>query len=532
MSKTYIIGHKNPDTDSIASSLAYAELKQKQGFNVEARRLGTLNEETKYAIKYFDTEAPDLLKDARCRLKDIELDKVIEINKEDSCNDAFKKVIETSNRTLFVTDNHKLLGILSISDLTSIRLMNTSQREALLAKSNLELITSDLQGELLNKDTYDTNGSVHVYRPNRSFQKHIVLVDNENSILEILEHKPSLVILSKNEISDKTIEECQKYHISLIRTSMYIENILRIIYEAIPCELVMSKEMKTFNSNEFVDDVSGRVISTRFRCYPVVDEDNIIIGTISRYHLFNYQKNKFILVDHSSTIQTIDNINSAEIIEIVDHHHIGDVQTSVPINYRNQTCGSTSTIIYQMFKENNIAPSRQIAGMMVSAIISDTLCFISNTTTPLDIKSAEELSQYLNIDLYKYAKQLLSASVNLNNADINELIKRDLKQYTFNGYKVAIGQTNYYNISDVQKRVEEVKKAIIEYQTSKKLDLLVMLFTSVKADGSYFVFSGLKSNAIIEIIENKFDEHTGYDSEILSRKQQLVPKLSKILEQY
>jgi len=524
MNKTFVIGHKNPDTDSICASVAYAELKNILGFKCEAKRLGTLNEETKFAFKTFNVEAPDVLKDARCRLEDVELDKAIEINKNDSCNAAYNLVVQTNNRTLFVCDNHKLIGIVSISDLTSIRLLNNKKREELLAKSSIRLIASDLNANIINEtESFSINGKVSLYNPSIDLKERIILISNKEDLDKIDDNVGLVIYAGKEKVENKSF--------NLIETNMAIEDILRIIYEAIPVSLIMTSDYYSCNSKDYVDDVSSKIISTRFRCYPVIDDQGIIIGSISRYHLFNYKKHRFILVDHSSKSQTINNIDGAEIIEIVDHHHIGDITTTKPIYYRNQTCGCTCSIVYQLYKENNIVPRKEIAGLMLSAIISDTIYFISQTTTVLDINYAEELASIADVDLHDYAKKLLNASVKLKDADVVDIMTRDLKQYTFNGFKIAVGQTNYNNIQDVQSRQEEFKNELLKYQEDKGYHLLIMMFTSVKADGTLFYFFGPKSSCMFDILETKIDNHSCYDTNIISRKQQLIPLLSKALEQ-
>ena len=527
MKRIYVIGHKNPDTDSIASTIALAELKNALGIEVEPKRLGSLNEETKFATKYFDVEAPDVMYDARTKLGDIDLDEPITINQNASCNDAYKSISKSSTKTVFVVEDNKLLGVVSISDLTSIRLMNKSEREVLLSKSSVDVIAKDLNGEILNKANYDANGKIVIYNDNiEDISKCIVIVDSLDHLKKSIDKNPSLIIFV-GKLEDKNIINND---ISLLQTSMPMEDVVITLTEAIPVSLVMTKNYVSYNSNEYVEDVASKIISTRYRSYPVVDDNGKLLGSVSRYHLLNYKKNSFILVDHSSSNQSIDNLDHADVIEVVDHHNIGDIQTIMPINYRNQICGCTSSIIYQMFKENNIKPTKKAAGMMLSAIISDTLYFISNTTTVFDINAANELAELAEVDLNDYARKLLAASVNLTSVDIKDLIERDLKYYDLFGNKVAIASTNYNKMSEIQPRINEFKDKLLEYQKAKGLDLLIMMFTSVRADGTMFIFFGQKSNVMFNILETTFDSNSGFDTTILSRKQELVPKLSKALQ--
>ncbi len=294
----------------------------------------------------------------------------------------------------------------------------------------------------------------------------------------------------------------------------------------------MKDHIVAYEENEYVDDIKTKILNTRFRCYPVANEEGKLVGCISRYHVFNHKKKEFILVDHSSYVQSINNLNKADVVEIIDHHNIGNVETAVPIYYRNQLCGCTCTIVYQMFKENEIVPPKSYAGLMLSAIISDTLNFQSKTTTDLDRRFAKELAEIAGVDLNEYAENLLNASVNLKNVDVIDMIQRDLKQYKISRYQVAVSQTNYSNIQDIQGRISEFREALSRYQEEKGYDLEVMMFTNVRGDGSLFLVAGHLKDVLFDIIETKFDEGSGFDSHIMSRKQQLIPSLSKRLENF
>ena len=293
----------------------------------------------------------------------------------------------------------------------------------------------------------------------------------------------------------------------------------------------MSRNPITFQDDEYVDDVAKKMANTRYRSYPVLDIEGKPVGAVSRYHLLNYRRKKFILVDHSAKNQAINNIDDAEIEEIIDHHHIGNIETSYPIFYRNQRCGCTCTIIAQLYKENGIIPSAQMAGIMMSAIISDTLHFKSATTTQLDKDIAYGLAEIAGVDLDHYADEMLSASVALKESTPTQILNRDLKTYDMGKYKIAIGQTNYKNIEDIQAILPAFRQQLEKEQTAKQFDLMVMMFSHIMAEGTMFVYSGPLSYVMDEIIDTKFDDNSGYDHEIISRKQQLMPKLSVILKQ-
>ncbi len=531
-----VIGHKNPDTDSIASALAYAALKQMLGEEkVVAGRLGTLNEETKFATRYFHIDAPNVIKDARKTLGEIQMDMPLFINPEASCNDALKKVVSTNNKTLYVVnDNQELLGIISVSDLSSLRLKPQNERNELFKNTNLALLAHDLNGRLMVKPPkFKINGIVNIasistfdYIANVRDSIIILPVNEELAFKAIAAHPSCLIFAHGKELPDKLLQVAKAAEVAVISTELNIMDIASLIYEALPVKTIMTKDVKTYQVNEYVDDVARNIVNTRYRSYPVLDGKKVV-GAVSRFHLFKYPRRKLILVDHSSKGQSIDNIDSADILEVIDHHHIGNIETSKPIYYRNQCCGCTCTIIYQMYMEHQLLPEKSIAGMMLSAIISDTLKFKSETTRHEDIEAAQALAEIAGVDLDKYADELLESSVNLKDADVKDLIAKDLKHYDFSKTKVAVGQTNYRNIEDIQLRLKEIQKTMDEEQVKNSYDLMIMMFTHVSGEGTMFVFYGPKSYVMKDIIESVFDEHSGFDPNIISRKQQLIPMLSE-----
>ncbi len=539
MDEIYVIGHKNPDTDSICSALAYAELKQKMGINAVAIRLGPLNEETKFAIKNFDVDGPLLMKDARCRIKDIAMDYASTITKDTTAKEAWSLLFKARNKSLFVVDDGKLIGIVSTSNLASTRMMNNVQLERLMSTSTLNSISKTVEGKVVFRSSdFHHNGKVYIvtlvegvhYKPD--FDNAItILSDGMEKQMQTLQEGCKCMIITCGEHADKeVIRLAREKDCAIIETDLDTMKVARSIYDAFPVSEIMSKQLVTFGDNEFVEDVSQKINKSRYRSYPVLNEKGKLVGAISRYHIHNYEKKKFILVDHSERSQSIDNIMSAEIMEIIDHHHIGNIQTSYPIYYRNQKCGCTSTIVYQMYKENIIVPSRKMAAMMMSAIISDTLMFKSQTTTQQDIDAAQELADIVGINLEEYAMEMLNASVALKDTEFSKIINRDLKTYSIGKYKVGISQTNYSNVEDIQLILKDFKDELISQQEDGGYDLLIMMFTHVMAEGTMFVYSGPLSYIMADVVKTVTEENTGFDPDLISRKQQVMPKISSILE--
>ena len=537
----YIVGHKNPDTDSICSALAYAELKQRLGVHAIPCRLGPLNEETKYVLKRFGLENPLLLKDARSQLRDIDIDEPTLITTKTSLKEAWDVLFKARNKSLFVLDEQqKLTGIVSTSNLASPRMMSDELMHKLMKTASLSALAKTINGEIdYEPKNFKTNGKVFIVTLNdgtkfeENFRHSItILSDGNRKQRQLLEMGTRCMIITcDQEISPDNLELARKQDCAVIRTPWDTMKVAKVINEAFPVESLMSRNPITFQDDEYVDDVAKKMANTRYRSYPVLDIEGKAVGAVSRYHLLNYRRKKFILVDHSAKNQAINNIDDAEIEEIIDHHHIGNIETSYPIFYRNQRCGCTCTIIAQLYKENGIIPSAQMAGIMMSAIISDTLHFKSATTTRLDKDVAYGLAEIAGVDLDHYADEMLSASVALKESTPTQILNRDLKTYDMGKYKIAIGQTNYKNIEDIQAILPAFRQQLEKEQTAKQFDLMVMMFSHIMAEGTMFVYSGPLSYVMNEIIDTKFDDNSGYDHEIISRKQQLMPKLSVILKQ-
>lgn len=541
MNKTiFVTGHKNPDSDSICSALAYANLKQMLGESAIAVRLGALNDESKYILKYFNVEGPFLMKDARSQLRDIEMDEPTLIPMNTTMAQAWKKLYTVKNKSLFVVDdNQKLKGIISTSNLSSTRLMDNDQLNSLMAKASVSQIADTIHGKIIiEPKNYTTDGSIYIVtlingqHYSEEFKNSIVILsDGDDKQRQLIECGAKCIIITcKEQVSEANRILALKKDCAIIQTDWDTMKVARAITESIPVEYVMTHNPVTCLDTEYVNDVSQKLSHTRFRSYPVVNQYGNIVGAISRFHLTNYERRRFILVDHSAKNQSINNIDEAMIEEIIDHHHIGNIETSYPIYYRNMKCGCTSSIVALLYRENNIVPPKEYAGLMLGAIISDTMYFKSKTTTEFDKKTAKWLAELAQVNLEEFALGVLSASISLKQSTPDNILNRDLKTYEIGKYKIGIGQTNFKNMEDIQTILPTFKKHLEEVQNAKNYDLLIMMFSNIMAEGSMFVYSGPIKNIMKNLIETEIDETSGYDSVIISRKQQLVPKLSNLLK--
>ena len=535
----FITGHRNPDTDSICSAMDYANLKQLMGENAIACRLGPLNEESKFVTKYFDVEGPLLIKDARAQLRDIDVDEPTMIHLGSTVKQAWDLILGTSNRSLMVVDDkNRLQGIISTSNLSTSRLLMDDELSELMSKATVEGIADTVKGQIIfAPNEFKTNGRIYI-----ATSTDTKTVDDLNNSICIISYGTKeqietinagckcMIVSCGQSVNDEVIALAQKNNCAIIRSELDTMRVSRVVTEAYPIDDIMTKNPIYFLNTEYVNDVSKKMSTTRFRSYPILNEYGDIMGQVSRFHLQQYRRRRFILVDHSARNQSVGNIDDAEILEIIDHHHIGDIQTDYPIYFRNQRCGCTASIIASLYQENGLLPDRVYSGVLLSAIISDTLYFKSKTTTDFDVLTAKWLADRAEVNLDEYAQELLSASVDIKNADLALILKRDLKTYSFGKYNVAVGQTNYRNIEDIQVILDEFRKLLKKEQKSKSYDLIIMMFTQVTAEGTMFVYTGPLSYIMDQIIEVNFTEDSGHDSQIISRKQQLVPKMSQVLK--
>ena len=530
MAKRYIIGHKNPDTDAIAAALSYADLKRQLGEDWEAGRLGPLNEETKYAMRTFGLENPDLLTDARCTIAEIELDEPVEIGRGDSCNWAYEMASGSHTRTLFVTEEHRLLGVVSMSDLTSIRLGDMDRRLDYLSRSPLELIAGDLEGILVyHNPTRRNNGVVMIYESgmNDRYRDTILLVRKEKHLSAAVKKHPAVIIFAGENAEEESLKKVTDKGISLIVTAMNVENILRIIYEAIPVEFVMKKQYVSCGAHEYIDDIRGKIINTRYRSYPVLDEEDKVVGTLSRYHLIDPRRKKIVLVDHNEAGQSVSGLDQAEIIAVIDHHRLADIQTGNPIFVRNEPIGSTTSIIASMYQERGLMPSPNLAGLMAAAIISDTVMFKSPTCTTRDKLLAERLARHAGVDLDELGRAMFSCGISVDKP-VSDLIKYDQKEFHLGSHSLAVSQIMTVDSDPFVARKDEIIQELEILRAEKKYDLTMVMITNVLKEGTELLFAGDTEAVCSAFNIDEVPDHHIFLPQILSRKKQIVPALSQI----
>lgn len=536
---TYVVGHKKPDSDSIISAIAYAAYLNSRQIPAKPCRLGPLNEETQFLLHRFGFEEPDYLEDARVRLKEIEYIDPVTLSMETTIFEALDTMHTYNTRLLaVVNEDSKVQGIVTRSDLSVLGMGDTALGIDLLKETSVEAMAKTIEGSIVYKaKTTHVNGKVSIIAlastklDRYEIADRIVIIGNDPQaqIESIQKGAGILIVVWAKGIQKEVLEEAKKRQCSIILSGLGTMNTSRYLYFSIPVSLIMQKKVITFKENEFVEDVMIKMRETTFNTYPILNEANVLIGYVTRYHVMNAQNKRIVLVDHNEFSQSVKGIEKANLVEVIDHHRIHNFSTLQPISFRNEIIGSTTSIVASIYKENNVSISKSLAGLMLGAIISDALNFQSPTTTNKDILIAQELSEISHQNIERLANAMFSITMNLDpNMNLEELrskIQSDMKAFTIHDHGVLISQVFLLEL-DTLTYFEEKIRAILS-DLEKQCDLCVLAFTSVKEKGSIFYLSG----TLKEKVEEQMKEKTFMDK-ILSRKKQIVPMVTTILDMY
>lgn len=535
----YITGHQHPDTDSIASAIAYAFFKKAKGIKAIPCRLGPVNNETAYLLKRFGFEEPYLLKDARKTLSEITMDSPEYITKDTTVLETIRKMHELDRNSFAVLDdNMKLAGYVSKSDLANIGLSDTAAEIELLRQTPVEDIAKSIDGIVLyTDDQTHINGKVSIIALNATKTDHydvhdrIVICGHDPEAFEDLIRKGAgmLIIVWAKEIPQSVIDTAKQYHCPVIVSGHGTMNTSRYLFLSPPVHLIMTRKPIVFRNTEYAEDVRLKMMKSRFRSYPVLDEENHLIGYVSRYHILNHKPRKLILVDHNEFSQSVRHVESGQILEVIDHHRISDFATSQPVSFRSEIIGSSATIIATMFRENQILLTREMAGLLLGAILSDTLIFQSPTTTEKDRECANILAALADLDIDTFANEMFAASASGENQTIREMIVQDIKFYEIEDTRCMISQIIISLTDRIKSRENEIITEMNKLVKSKDLDLLVVAFTSVLEDGTVFYAAGEKAQMCLESFYGNSEEHTLIKG-VFSRKKQILPKITEILQ--
>ena len=535
----YVTGHKNPDSDSICAAYAYAEFKNKIG-DVEtvACRLGNVNQETQFILDYFNAESPKFLNTVKLKVEDLQFDNISPVSPDISLKTAWSIMRDKNIKTLPVADeNDHLLGVLAVANLTSCYMDIWDNR--ILAKSNttLDNIIDTLSAKVayVNEDRKCFPGKIAVtaMQPD-TMSEHIeegdiaIVGDREEAQAALINLNVSLMIVTGGYApSEKIISLAKEHGVTIIVTQHDSFTASRLIVQSIPVGYVMVKEnIVSFTTDDLVDDIKGIMSETRFRSYPVLDQNGRVVGTVSRYHLISNHKKKVIQVDHNERGQSVDGLEDAEVLEIIDHHRVADIQTNNPIYFRNEPVGSTSTIVAKCFFENGIRPSRKAAGLLCGAIISDTLLFRSPTCTPQDQYICKKLAEIAGINIEEFAKEMFKAGTSLKGKTVEQIFNTDFKPFTIEGTKVGISQVNTMDIEGFMPLKEEMLNYMDQKAKEAGLEMVLLLLTDILNEGSEILVTGAKPEIVEKAFKVTLKDKGAFLPGVLSRKKQVVPPIT------
>ncbi len=544
--KVYIVGHKNPDTDSICSSIAYAKLKSELSdgkYRYVAMRAGMLNEETQYVLHRFGVEAPKLLGDVHLRVIDVDVNRTPGIDSHTSIKEAWTMLKEQNAYTLAVTKEGKLEGVLTTGDI-AMSYMDVYDSHILSnAKTQYQNIVHTLDGEVItgNPHAYFVKGKVAVAASSPEMMENyiekddlVILGNRYESQLCAIELDASCLVVCQGAQVSKTIKKmAEERDIVIITTPHDTFTVSRLINQSIPVRHFMNKDGLTiFKTTDYVENIKDIMAKKRTRDFPVIDKEGNFYGLISSRRLVDADKRCVILVDHNEKTQAVEGIDEAEILEIIDHHRLGSLETVSPVFFRNQPVGCTATIIYDIYKENQVEPDEVTAGLLCSAIISDTLLFRSPTATWMDKAAAEELAKIAGINMEELSQNMFQAGSNLKGKTAEEICFQDFKYFTIGDIRFGIGQVNSMH----QEELTDIKSRVLPYlanaATSQRLDMVFFMLTNIVEESTELLCYGKGAkDQVLTAFDLPADTDEIHLAGVVSRKKQLVPAFVVSLQQ-
>ena len=543
----YIIGHKNPDSDSVCAAVAYAYLKNATSNNgtiYEAKKAGQLNEETRYVLNRFNIQEPETVMDVGAQLTDIEYRKLDPVDGHISLKKAWEIMLDRDVVTLpVVGKTGKLEGVIVNGDI-AYSYMDVYDNSILSrARTQYSNIIGTLNGNLVtgNPHAYFVKGAVVIASSNREDLKEDINVDDLVIVGNITARQAicieagcsCLVVCGANHVEPEIIRLAEEHQCVLITTEYDTFTVARLIHQAMPIRQFMQKDdIISFELDDYVDDVREIMKSVRHRDFPILDENRHYVGMVSRRLLLNMQKKQVILVDHNEKSQAVDGLDQAEVLEIIDHHRLGSLETVSPIYFRNQPVGSTATIVSMMYEEKGVEIPKHIAGVLCSAIISDTLMFRSPTCTPVDEAKARMLADIAGVDVVELATSMFEAGSDFKDKTPDQIFHTDYKVFTSGDIKFGVAQVSSISKSQLDSIKDGIKSHMCNLKSSSDLDAVFCMLTDILNQTTELLFVGDDAD---KIIADAFRMPVAKDSYILkgvvSRKKQLIPPIMESLQE-
>ena len=533
MNKVYIFGHQSPDTDAVTSAISLSHLKNKLGMDTEPRVLGHINKETKYVLDKFGVKEPKYLNDVKLQLKDLDYHKGLFVDENKSIDYVYKFLTEKGvTGTPVVTDGNKYKGIITIKDIAKKLISNDFDK----IDSNYSNILETVSGEEVLKFDDEIKGNVlvasydsdtFISNVNLNSDSILIVGDRQDIIKKAIDDNVKLIVVTGPEkITEENLKLAENNKVNVIKTNIDSFHTSKLICLSNKIgTLLVEDTSKIFRENDYYTDFVEATKKLKHNNYPILNNDGVCLGLIRITEIINKNNKKVMLVDHQEKEQSVIGLDEANILEIVDHHKIGNINTTNPINFRNMTVGSTNTIVYFMYKENNVEIPKEIAGIMLSGLLSDTLCLQSPTTTEIDKKVAEDLALIAGVDYKKYALDMFKAGTSLEGLTKEEVIKSDFKSFPIGDEKMAIGQVFTLDVDRIFDELDTYIEKLEEINNKEGYKFIIIAITDILKNGSYLIFTE-NAKSVLESIYKLDDIKQGYYVDrLVSRKKQILPAI-------
>ncbi len=539
----YVIGHRNPDTDSICSAIAYTNLKKAEGTkNIVAARAGQINAETKYALEYFHVDLPLMVSDLYPRVKDIMLDCDTVVTEKDTLRHLGKVMQDNQLRSVPVTDDDgQLTGIVTVSDLAQRYFEELNFQNLDEANVPLKSVVSIINGTVVVKANENSTvlGKVIIAAGGKSTvgkllsKGDVVLVGEGrfDSMMESLQHDISCLIVTNDGIvPDDIIAEAKGKDVMVVTSPLDTYTAARLINQCVPVGHIMKRRMTSFSSEELLSNIKGTIDSTNYRNYPV-EENGRLVGLVSRDNLMVPEPEKVILVDHNERTQAVEGIENAKIIEIIDHHRLGGMQTGDPIYIREEPVGCTATIIANMYWQRDVEIAKPIAGILLSAIISDTVLFKSPTCTELDKKAAEKLAKIAGVEIGKYGMDMLKAGSSISDMSPMDIAKNDCKEFRIGEYRILVAQISVMDTKEAMDEKPQIIESMEKICEEEGFDMCLLMVTDILKESTDLFYVGAPKTLIGTAFRKDASGDSIFLPGVMSRKKQIIPQLTEAVSQ-
>ena len=530
MGKIYIFGHKNPDTDAVTSAISLSYLRNLNKLNTTPYILSEINNETKFVLDYFKVSKPKYLNDTKLQVKDLNYKKDCYLYEDNTLEELYNYMEENGVSAVPVCSKlQKYRGIITLKELIKI-IIDPNYSELYTSYSN---ILNIIHGKEVTKFIDEIKGNIKYFNTkaydgmSMLSSNDILLVNKDIKMIQqgIKDKVKLIIVVGIKELDKSIITYARRNKVSIITTMRDIVDVSRKVVLCNYLKNVVNTKREAIDENMYLNDFMVIFNKNKHHNYPIVDRKNKVLGLLSSQEIDDKTRKEVILVDHNEASQSVDGLDDAKIIEIVDHHKVGNINTSEPINIRNMAVGSTNTIIYEMYKEAKVLPPKDIAGLMMAGIISDTLLFHSPTTTDMDRVAVQELASISHVDPEDFSKQMFAEAASIKGKTVEEIIYGDFKAFNIGKNKIGIGQMTTINVSDVIKEKDKYIKTINRLSSEREFDILLFCITDVINNNTYVLYNESAKTILESIFEDIKVEQGFCLKGVVSRKKQIIPLL-------